>query len=115
MLNHLAFIALSEKASAQTCQRALALFGMYDLSVPRLLVAEELDKRFGWPAGAAQKTLNHLADLDILTSLAHGRLSAGGQTLFMISESCSWSPRSLADQWERDELVRDRAQVATAL
>jgi hypothetical protein len=113
VLNHIAYLLLSsDDCSAANCQRAIRLFAEYDLSVPRLLVGEELDKRFGWPAGSAQKTLNCLFDLGILVSLSHGRISAGGQTMWMISEHCSWTPRSLADQWERDCLLRDRAQGA---
>jgi hypothetical protein len=111
MLNHHAFILLSEKASAQNCQRALRIFGEWDLSVPRLLISQEIDKRFGWTTGSCQKTINALLDLGILVSLAHGRLSAGGQTLFMIAEQFGWTPRSLADQWQREELQRDRQTV----
>lgn len=113
MLNHQAYLLLSsDNCSAADCKRAIRLFAEYDLSVPRLLVAGELDKRFGWVAGSAQKTLNCLFDLEILVSLSHGRISAGGHSLWMIGELYTWSPRSLADQWDRDSLLGDRVRGA---
>jgi hypothetical protein len=114
VISHHTYLLLGDpsRCPAYTCQRAILLFGTFDLSIPRLLIAGELDQRFAWPSGSAQKLLNWLRDNDILVSLAHGRLSAGGQTLFVISQDHCWTPRSLMEQWEREELARDRAEVA---
>lgn len=111
MISHQAYLVLST-CTPQTCKHALRLFGEYDLSVPRLLVAEELDKRFDWAPGTTQRLLNQLFDLEILVSLSHGRISAGGHSLWMIGELYTWSPRSLADQWDRDSLLGDRVRGA---
>jgi hypothetical protein len=113
VLTHTAFLALAAPGvSPQTAQRALQLFGTFDLSVPRALVPGELDARFSWPAGSTQRLLNSLADLNILVTLSRGRLSSGGVSLWMISDSAGWTPKSLMEQWSRLESSVERAAVA---
>lgn len=115
MISHAAYLILSdpEKFSAKMAQRAILLFGTYDLSIPRSFIAEELDKRFAWEAGSAKRLLAQMVDAGLLQSLSRGRGSAGGQSMVMISPGCSWSPRTLMEQWERQEQTRERVEFAT--
>lgn len=116
MVTHQAFLILADptRCSASLCQRAIRIFGEYDLSLPRALVCGELDKRFNWSPGSAQKTLNMLVDTGILSSMSHGRMSSGGMHLFILSREYSWTPSSLSEQWKHMQVAADRATVASA-
>lgn len=114
MISHSAYLILGDpsRCSAQTCQRAIRIFAEFDLSLPRALVPADLERRFSWPAGAGLKTLNALVDLGVLSSMSHGRASSGGMTMWIIAQSVGWTPKSLQDQWEREQLAQARAEVA---
>jgi len=115
MISHHAFLLLADPAkfSATRCQQAIALFGAYDLSIPRSFIPAELDKRFGWPEGSAKRLLAQMVDEGLLQSLSRGRASSGGQSMVMMTAICSWSPKSLLDQWTRMEEARERVEFAT--
>lgn len=114
VLNHQAFLILGNPTliTASKAQQAIRLFADYDMTIPRSFVPEELDKRFGWSAGAAKKLLASLVELGVLESLSQGRLSAGGHACWVLAAGMGWTPRSLMEQWERLELVGERAGVA---
>lgn len=114
MLNHQALLILGDqsKITASKAQQAIRLFADYDMTIPRSLVPEELDKRFGLSAGTAKKLLATLVELGVLESLSQGRLSAGGHACWVLAAGMGWTPRSLMEQWERLEMVGERAGVA---
>jgi hypothetical protein len=111
MLSHVALLILGDPTQVPQirCQQMIRLFAEFDFSIPRSIIPDELDRRFSWGEGSARRVISLLIELEILQSFSKGRPSAGGSSMLVINPKFSWSPRSLADQWQRVQDAQDRA------
>ena len=125
MLSHHALAVLASPAvPATTCQRALAIFSAYDLSLPRQLSPRLLDERWEWPAGTASKLIATLVRLEVLRTLDSagnarswrrtGRTMRTDTVWVRLRSDMTWSPRALAEQWQAMERAAEREQFASS-
>lgn len=101
MLNHQALALLADPSAipATRAQQALRLFADYDLSAPRRLLPGLLDQEYGWHAGSTAAVLTKLARLQMIVPIG---------SLWMLAPEYTWTPASLAAQWQAMEAAAAR-------
>jgi hypothetical protein len=107
MLSHLALALLADpnQFSAGNCQRVIQLCADYDFSLPHTLLPRELDHRYNWHTGTTQSLLNKLVKLELMIKL--------GTHTYMLAKAYTWTPRSLAEQWQKIEASQQRGEMVT--
>jgi hypothetical protein len=100
MLNCAALQLLSE-LPANRLPMALRLFADWDLSVPRLLQPDLLDSRYEWKPGTAMRLLVTLTDCGLVV----------GSRMLRLAPQYTWTPGSLAEQWNRMERAQGREAI----
>ena len=115
MLSPEAYRILSDPnlISAPRTQQALQLAYEFDLSLPRSVIPEELDKRFDWGLGTCRKLLSHLCQIGILQDLRRETRPGKDQTwMIVLAPAATFTPRALADAWDRQRVAAQREEFA---
>ena len=116
MLNHHALALLaSPKLPSSSSQRTLQLFASHDLSLPHKLIPLELDSRYGWPAGTADKLISRLINLGLVNSLTQRRPTSTNSITLQLAPKYCWTPKSLAEQWQAMEKARERQEMVAPI